>query len=193
MYEYITGKIITIKPTYLVLENGGIGYLLNVANPYAFSNQLGAEATIYLHQVIREDAHSLYGFVDEAEKEVFLKLIGVTGIGPKSALAIIARADNDGLVAAIDSGDITYLTKFPGVGKKTASQMVLDLAGKFDALAVSATQSLSGNNELTEAMEALLALGYKANELKKLEKQLEAGERQSAESYIKKALRLLVK
>ena len=194
MYEYLTGQLTKISPTYIVIEVSGVGYILNVANPYAWSSKLNQTLTIYVHQVIREDAHSLYGFSDEAEKQVFLRLISVSGIGPKSALAIIARDDNEGLVAAIDSSDITYLTKFPGVGKKTASQMVLDLAGKFvlDPGRI-AKQMKTSNAALDEAMEALAALGYKASELKKISSKLEAERGKTAEEYIKLALKLLIK
>ena len=127
---------------------------------------------VYLHQVIRDDAHLLFGFHTEDEKEVFLKLISVSGIGPTTALAIVAVDDNQGLVAAVDNSDIKYLMKFPKIGKKTAQQMVLDLAGKFAELPTETTKTTpsqpEGNHQLDEAMEALLALGYKAAELKKI-------------------------
>ena len=123
MFEYLNGKLVKISPTNIVIDVVGIGYLISVANPYAWSALMNTEVKIYVHQVIREDAHSLYGFVNEAEKALFLRLISVSGIGPKSALAIIAAADNEGLITAIDNSDIKYLTKFPGVGKKTAMQI----------------------------------------------------------------------
>ncbi|GFH40658.1 Holliday junction branch migration protein RuvA [Lactococcus insecticola] len=194
MYDYLTGKLVQITPTYLVLDVAGIGYQLHVANPYAFSAQVGFDAVkIYVHQVIREDAHTLYGFTDVHEKALFLQLISVSGIGPKSALAIIAADDNDGLVAAIDNGDIKYLTKFPGVGKKTASQMVLDLEGKFENVAADvASAKTAARTELDDALEALSALGYKASELKKIQKKLEI-ESDTTEGYIKTALKLMMK
>ncbi|GBG96594.1 Holliday junction branch migration protein RuvA [Lactococcus termiticola] len=190
MYEYLSGTIVSVTPTYIVLDVAGIGYLLNVANPYSFKLNEGHK--IFVHQVIREDAHSLYGFVDAEEKGLFLRLISVTGIGPKSALAIIAASDNAGLVTAIDNNDIKYLTKFPGVGKKTAMQMVLDLAGKLNPTVNASGPANTANAELTEAMEALGALGYKATELKKVEKKLEKEEGLSAEDYIKQALKLMI-
>ena len=130
MYEYLKGIITKITAKYIVLEANGIGYILHVANPYAYSGQVNQEAQIYVHQVVREDAHLLYGFRSEDEKKLFLSLISVSGIGPVSALAIIAADDNAGLVQAIETKNITYLTKFPKIGKKTAQQMVLDLEGK---------------------------------------------------------------
>ena len=126
MYEYIKGILTKITAKYIVVETAGIGYLLHVANPYAYSGKMNQEVQVYLHQVVREDAHLLYGFATEEEKKLFLNLISVSGIGPVSALAIIAADDNAGLVQAIESKNITYLTKFPKIGKKTAQQMVLD-------------------------------------------------------------------
>lgn len=130
MYAYLKGIITKITAKYIVLETNGIGYILHVANPYAYSGQVNQEDQIYVHQVVREDAHLLYGFRSEDEKKLFLSLISVSGIGPVSALAIIAADDNAGLVQAIETKNITYLTKFPKIGKKTAQQMVLDLEGK---------------------------------------------------------------
>lgn len=196
MYDYIKGTLTKITAKYLVLEAGGIGYILYVANPYRFSDKMGQPSQFYLHQVVREDAHLLYAFENEAEKEVFLNLISVSGIGPTTALAIIAVDDNDGLVAAIDQSDIKYLMKFPKIGKKTAQQMILDLAGKFVAMPeenkTPKATAKADNPDLEEAMEALLALGYKASELKKIKTFFE-GTTDTTEQYIKSSLKMLMK
>ena len=197
MYEYFKGIISKITAKYIVLEVNSIGYILHVANPYAYSGRLHQEAKVYVHQVVREDADLLYGFATEEEKQLFLSLISVSGIGPVSALAIIAADDNAGLVQAIEQKNITYLTKFPKIGKKTAQQMVLDLEGKVviagdDLSAKAVVQASNENQELEEAMEAMLALGYKAAELKKIKKFFE-GTTDTAENYIKSALKMLVK
>ena len=197
MYEYFKGIISKITAKYIVLEVNSIGYILHVANPYAYSGQLHQEAKVYVHQVVREDAELLYGFATEEEKQLFLSLISASGIGPVSALAIIAADDNAGLVQAIEQKNITYLTKFPKIGKKTAQQMVLDLEGKVviagdDLSAKAVVQASNENQELEEAMEAMLALGYKAAELKKIKKFFE-GTTDTAENYIKSALKMLVK
>ena len=197
MYEYFKGIISKITAKYIVLEVNSIGYILHVANPYAYSGQLHQEAKVYVHQVVREDAELLYGFATEEEKQLFLSLISVSGIGPVSALAIIAADDNAGLVQAIEQKNITYLTKFPKIGKKTAQQMVLDLEGKVAVVgdelpAKAAVQASNENQDLEEAMEAMLALGYKATELKKIKKFFE-GTTDTAENYIKSALKMLVK
>lgn len=196
MYDYIKGKLSKITAKFIVVETAGLGYVIYVANPYSFSGYVNQEVTIYLHQVIRDDAHLLFGFHTENEKEIFLNLISVSGIGPTTALAIIAVDDNEGLVSAIDNSDIKYLTKFPKIGKKTAQQMILDLSGKFvEASGESATSrkvSSEQNSNLEEAMEALLALGYKATELKKVKAFFE-GTNETVEQYIKSSLKILMK
>ncbi|HGD1618527.1 TPA: Holliday junction branch migration protein RuvA [Streptococcus agalactiae] len=196
MYDYIKGKLSKITAKFIVVETAGLGYVIYVANPYSFSGYVNQEVTIYLHQVIRDDAHLLFGFHTENEKEIFLNLISVSGIGPTTALAIIAVDDNEGLVSAIDNSDIKYLTKFPKIGKKTAQQMILDLSEKFvEASGESATSrkvSSEQNSNLEEAMEALLALGYKATELKKVKAFFE-GTNETVEQYIKSSLKMLMK
>lgn len=196
MYDYIKGLLTKITAKYIVVEVSGIGYLIHVANPYTFSNCVHQEIVVYIHQIVREDAHLLYGFQTEAEKSLFLSLISVSGIGPTTALAIIAVDDNDGLVRAIEQKNITYLTKFPKIGKKTAQQMILDLEGKFvigeEAGPVQPTTATSENLALEEAMEAMEALGYRSAELKKVRKFFE-GTQDTSENYIKSALKMLMK
>lgn len=196
MYDYIKGLLTKITAKYIVVEVGGIGYLIHVANPYTFSNYVHQEIVVYIHQIVREDAHLLYGFQTEAEKSLFLSLISVSGIGPTTALAIIAVDDNDGLVRAIEQKNIAYLTKFPKIGKKTAQQMILDLEGKFvigeEADPVQPTTATSENLALEEAMEAMEALGYRSAELKKVRKFFE-GTQDTSENYIKSALKMLMK
>ncbi|MEQ9763603.1 Holliday junction branch migration protein RuvA [Streptococcus sp. ZJ151] len=197
MYDYIKGKLTKITAKFIVVEASGLGYIIYVANPYSFSESVNQDVQIYLHHVVREDAHLLFGFHSDEEKDVFLKLISVSGIGPTTALAIVAVDDNEGLVKAIDNSDIKYLMKFPKIGKKTAQQMILDLAGKFvDAPMENGkapkTKTVATNEQLDEAMEALLALGYKASELKKIKAFFE-GTNETAEQYIKSALKMLMK
>lgn len=196
MYEYIKGKLTKMTATYIVVEAYGLGYKVNVANPYSFSDFVNQEVQIYLHQVIREDAQLLFGFHTDDEKALFMNLISVSGIGPTTALAIIAVDDNEGLVRAIDTSDIKYLMKFPKIGKKTAQQMILDLSGKVISVSEndnSVSQTDKGTNEaLDEALEALVALGYKTTELKKL-RQFFEGTHETAEQYIKSSLKMLMK
>ncbi|GEK28226.1 Holliday junction branch migration protein RuvA [Furfurilactobacillus siliginis] len=194
MYEYLTGFISAVTPAYVVLDVNGVGYLLQTANPYRYHEDATQAVTIYVYQAVRETEINLFGFVDFNEKQLFLKLLNVSGIGPKSALAILAAEDHEGLVNAIESKDVTYLTKFPGIGKKTAQQIVLDLQGKLADLGAVITpvaSTGSDNADLADALAALTALGYSANEVKKIDKQLADEPSQTTDQYLSKALRLL--
>ena len=199
MYEYLRGIVTFISPYYIVVETQGVGYQIALGNPYRYSSKLDKEVKIYVHQVIREDAHLLYGFDSLEEKQLFLRLVSVSGIGPKSALAIMASDDHSGLIQAVESGDVTYLTKFPGVGKKTAQQMILDLKGKFGELSIDTPFSLFDEatvqdaSALSEAMEALSALGYSEREIKRVEKQLKEIDNQTTDEYLRQALKLMMK
>ncbi|EMF0178679.1 Holliday junction branch migration protein RuvA [Enterococcus hirae] len=199
MYEYLTGVVTFINPYYLVIETNGIGYQIALGNPYRYSSKLNKEIKLYVHQVIREDAHLLCGFDSLEEKQLFLRLVSVSGIGPKSALAIMASDDHSGLIQAVETGDVTYLTKFPGVGKKTAQQMILDLKGKFGELSIDTPFNLFDESTaqdataLSEAMEALSALGYSDKEVKRVEKQLKEVENLTTDEYLRQALKLMMK
>ena len=130
MYNYIQGTIIDAKSNYIVLDNNGIGYQIYVANPFSF--EIGKNFKVYLYNYIREDEYSLYGFKSEEEKDLFMRLIGVKGLGPKMAMPMLATGSVSGIVDAIDRENILYLTKFPKIGEKIARQIILDLKGKLD-------------------------------------------------------------
>ncbi|WP_251575933.1 Holliday junction branch migration protein RuvA [Limosilactobacillus agrestimuris] len=199
MYEYLTGLVTIIKPRYIVVEVNGIGYQLLVANPYRYHVDKQEKVTVYVYQAVRDDDISLFGFNDEDEKQLFLQLINVSGIGPKSALAILANPDHDGLINAIANDDVKYLTKFPGIGKKTASQICLDLKDKIERLTTTetdlfkplSTAESAANDALQDALEALTALGYKERDVKRIKKELEKEPVTSTEEYLRHALRLL--
>lgn len=132
MYAYIKGTVELVGPEYIVVECNGIGYQILTPNPFVFSGKKGKELTIYTYQHVREDLIALYGFETQLEKKMFKKLISVSGIGPKGAMAILAFGEPEQVVRAIENEDEKFLTKFPGVGKKTARQMILDLKGKLE-------------------------------------------------------------
>lgn len=200
MYEYIKGSVQEVNPSYMVLDNNGIGYHILMANPFRLSSKLKQETTVYIYYGVSQDDVRLYGFINKEEKELFLKLIGVSGIGPKSALAILAAEDHVGLIQAIEDENVTYLQKFPGVGKKTASQIVLDLQGKLadlspEVIEVFGTgEEVSGtrNVALEEALEALSVLGYTQRDIKKVTPKLEELPQDSADDYIREALKHLI-
>ncbi len=198
MYEYLTGFVSIVAPQYIVIDVQGVGYKLLVANPYLYQEDKEKKVQVYVYQAVREDNISLFGFKDQNEKNLFMQLINVSGIGPKSALAILANPDHQGLVDAIANNNVSYLTKFPGIGKKTASQIVLDLR---DKLSKESSGSLFAanqlavdveiNQELKDALEALAALGYKERDIKKVQKSLIKEEKMATDEYLRQALRLL--
>ena len=198
MYEYLTGLGTVVAPQYIVVDVNGVGYKLLVANPYRYQEDRTKKVQVYVYQAVREDNISLFGFTDQNEKKLFMQLINVSGIGPKSALAILANPDHQGLVDAITNNNVNYLTKFPGIGKKTASQIVLDLRDKLtneSSSSLFATTQLTVdatvNRELKDALEALAALGYKERDIKKVQKTLMKEEQMATDEYLRQALRLL--
>ncbi len=192
--EFIRGQVAYVCAEFVTVEVGGIGYKIVAPNPFFY--RTGDEQTIvYTYHYVREDQEILYGFKSRRERALFTKLLGVTGIGPKGALAIVASGNVDALVDAIEGEKESYLVKFPGVGKKTAKQMTLDLKGKLAELAPDYVPSeglfAQGNAELNEACEALTALGYSEREVEKVRKALQ-GEVLSTDAYVKRALQLLL-
>ena len=128
MYGYIIGTVTEIEASYIILENNKIGYIIYVPNPYSFT--LNNEYKVYVYTQIKEDEHLLYGFKESSEKELFLKLIGVKGLGPKMAIPMLATGSETGIMDAIERENILYLKKFPKIGDKVARQIILDLKGK---------------------------------------------------------------
>jgi Holliday junction DNA helicase RuvA len=184
MYSYIIGSVVIQENNYIVLDNNGIGYMIYVANP--FSYELEKEAKVYLYNQIKEDEHSLYGFKTTEERDLFLKLINVKGLGPKMAMPMLATGSIAGIVDAIDRENILYLKKFPKIGEKLARQIILDLKGK---LTQSVDVSASGNFD--ELVSVLESLGYKNVEIKKILPKVNAS--LDIESQVKEALKLMLK
>ncbi len=184
MYGYIKGIVTEIESSYIIVETAGVGYLIYTANPYSFNQN--EEYKVYIYQNVREDEISLYGFSSLEEKNMFLKLIGVKGLGCKMALPILATGSIAGIVDAIERENILYLKKFPKIGDKVARQIILDLKGK---LVSSDTNNISVIDD--ELVEALKALGYKPADIKKVVPNVPKG--LPIEGQIKEALKLLLK
>ncbi|MBE1554592.1 Holliday junction branch migration protein RuvA [Sporosarcina limicola] len=199
MYDYIKGQITRVTPEYITLEQGGIGWLILTPNPYAFHKTEDIQQ-VFTHLHVREDIQMLLGFKTLEQRELFKKLITVSGIGPKGALAILASGIPSQVIGAIEREDETFLVQFPGVGKKTARQMILDLKGKLHDLFSEidlqdediTLPTMVENGALDEALLALQALGYSQRELTKVKPELEK-EELDTEGYMKLALRLLLK
>lgn len=180
MYAYIKGTIKEVTPNYVVIDNNNIGYLIVVPNPYLY--HLDSFVEIYLYHHVREDLVNLYGFHTKEAKNLFLKLISVKGIGPKTALSILATDKIDEVILAIENNDAKFLSKFPGIGLKSAQQIILDLKGKLVD-----EETLLQVTEKSDAEEALLALGYKKAEVKRALKNVDPN--LAVEEMIKQALK----
>ncbi|UCZ54347.1 Holliday junction branch migration protein RuvA [Bacillus shivajii] len=203
MIECLTGKVIHIETEAIVIDVHGVGYLVYCANPFRFQEWLDETKTVYTYQHVREDAIQLFGFLNREERRLFEKLLQVSGIGPKGALAILASGEPKTVIQAIEEENERFLVKFPGVGKKTARQMILDLKGKLPDVMPSLFEDeysdetssrfseSDPNKELNEAVEALKALGYVEREINKVLPEIKE-QQLSTDEYIKKALQLML-
>lgn len=185
MYNYIKGIVTILKTNAIVIENNGIGYDVFVANPYSFEE--GSEVTVYLYNLIREDEHSLYGFKTKDERDLFLKLLSVKGLGPKVGMGFFAAGSVSGIVDAIERENVLYLKKFPKVGEKLAKQIVLDLKGKLGNVTVDDATAIDS----FELISVLESLGYKSVDINKIIPNVDKDK--TIEEQVKDALKLLLK
>ena len=183
MFEYIKGKITDIESNYIIVDNNGIGYKIFTASPYSFN--IDEEYKIYMYQHIREDENTLFGFKTKDDRNLFLRLIDVKGLGPKMALPMLATGSSSGIIDAIERENVLYLKKFPKIGDKVARQIILDLKGKL----VSSNEVTPSVND--ELVEALTSLGYKNQDIKKVVSKVD--NTLTIENQIKEALKLLLK
>ncbi len=193
MYEYFSGILVEKTPTYLVMENQGIGYLLYISLNTFEKVKDAASAKLYVHFVVREDAHVLYGFADEQERALFRALISVSGVGANTARLVLSSLTADEAYHAIASGDAAVLQSVKGIGAKTAQRIVVDLKDKLvkegflpDKIAI------SNNTMKNEALSGLVILGFnKATASKVLDRILKQSSFDSVEALIKEALKKL--
>ena len=168
MIAFLTGAVVAKGPGHCLLRVGGIGYRLAMSTgSLAALPAIGDEATVYTHLHVREDELSLFGFESDAEKTAFEQLITVSGVGPKVALATLSALSPDALAAAVAAEDVATISGVPGIGKKTAQRIILDLKDKLGAGEYSgggATGGASAGAALAEATDALLAMGFSSAE-----------------------------
>ena len=192
MYAYIKGEIIKIAQNYLVIENNDIGYMIYMSEKSLNLFKEGdKDIVIYTYQNVKEDEISLYGFKTIEEKNVFEKLITVTGIGVKSAINILSKIEPSDFVLAVITSDLIKLTSLPGIGKKSAQRIVLELQDKLkteDAIGIDKVHTVD-NETYEELVSALQILGYTTKEIRKIEGKIEQG--LSIEEALKKALKIL--
>ena len=193
MFDYISGKLISKTPAKLIIEAGGLGYAVNI--PLSTFNAVGKPGDtvkLLLTPHIREDAWTLYGFAAEEERSLFNLLITVSGVGPKSGIAALSGMSVSQIRSAIASGDVDKLTVIPGIGKKIAQRVVVELKDKVKALPGETTELLSIGEEAMEALLALETLGFnRAQAERAVGKILHSGETIPVEQIIKSALNLL--
>lgn len=188
MIAFVNGTVKIIRSDRVVLDVHGVGYEVYLAN--ALSQKKDEELFLYTYQHVREDAILLFGFLKEEDYEVFMRLINVKGIGPKTAQTMLSVCSGKEMIEAIENDDIKRLKSLPGIGAKTAGQIVLDLKGKFVSLETS--ESSTSNPVWTQVQDALVSLGYKSSQLTKIKNELENTELQEDE-MLRQALVLLAK
>ena len=194
MYDYIKGNVAELTPTYVVLDNHGVGYMINISlNSYNALQHQTEVAKVYVYEAIREDAHLLYGFTEHRERELFLLLISVSGVGANTARMILSSLTPTDLEQTIASGNVGILKSVKGIGAKTAERIIVDLKDKIKL----STDTLLDKNQVTsevfdEAMSALVMLGFtKQMSQKALKKLFTAEPTITVEQAIKKALKMM--
>ncbi|GGH29655.1 Holliday junction branch migration protein RuvA [Paenibacillus segetis] len=202
MIDFLRGQVAQLENEYVVLDVHGVGYRVFCPNPYYFAAKNDEPVTVYIHHHVREDAILLFGFATREEQKLFRKLIEVSGIGPRVALGILSGGSPSGVVTAIHQENINFLIKLPGIGRKTAQRMILDLKDKldgmgeatlFDPIPDEIELMQEGNLGWPEAREGLKALGYTDAELDRVWQLMKDNVRpdEAVDSVMKKALKLL--
>jgi len=189
----ISGTLVQKVPGEIVIDVAGIGYQVHIPlNVFYQLPEIGAPVRLQIHTHLREDALQLFGFQDLAEKQVFLLLIGVSGIGPKLAVNILSGIPAEDLARALKEGDQVRLMAIPGVGRKLAERMIVELKDKFANLAPAGAESVGtekGSQLMQDAISALVNLGYKKPEAEKMVREVLTNGERSLESVLKETLR----
>jgi Holliday junction DNA helicase RuvA len=193
MIAHLRGKLISKHPNQAIVEAGGVGYEVNISIPtFSALPTLGSDVSVFVYTHVREDALALYGFLRAEDKQLFEKLISVSGIGPKLAITILSGIAADAMVGAIKTNNLAALTRIPGIGKKTAERMVLELRDKLDSFgAQPAIAAISPVEE--DVISALINLGYQRALVEKTLGQLGKGSDESFDTLFRKALAALAK
>lgn len=194
MIAHLRGKLISKHPNQAIVEAGGVGYDVVISVP-TFSELpgLNAEVSFFIHTHVREDALALFGFLRAQEKQLFERLLSVSGIGPKLAITILSGMPADAMVAAIKGNNVPSLTRIPGIGKKTAERMVLELRDKLDAFGVSAEAVAAASPVEEDVISALVNLGYQRPVAEKALARLGNVAGESFDGLFRKAMAALAK
>lgn len=190
MIAFIEGTVRMVRSESVIVQTGGIGYEILTPDPYRVPR--GQSGLWYIYESIREDGWTLYGFNDETDYEVFLSLISVRGIGPKSALGILTKAGGDRILEALEKEDVAMLKSLPGIGPKTASQMMLDMKGRLVKVHREKEPENTGSPAWQETVSALENFGYRGVDIAAIEGEL-ASQEMPVQDMIRAALKLLAK
>ncbi len=191
MIEYIKGEIAELSPTYAVVESGGIGYFLNISLYTYEKISSEKEVKLLVHQIIREDSHSLYGFFDKDERDIFRHLISVSGIGASTARLMLSSLKPDEIRAAILQSNVSLLKSIKGIGVKTAQRIIVDLKDKIDKSSKDAVIPVLSQNS-QEAVEALVTLGFNKKTVEKVVNNIvKTNSSLTVEQIIKEAFKFL--
>lgn len=190
MISYLNGKIINKGNSFIIIDVGSIGYKVFINSLLYSEINIGDELTIYTYQYVREDSLDLYGFKSSEELEMFELLLSISGIGPKSALGVLAIASIESIKGSIISGDPSLLTKVSGIGKRTAERVVLELREKIGQITDSRPQAEDGSGSIAsgDEIDALMALGYSMIQAREALRQVDVGIKDSGER-IRQALK----
>ncbi len=189
MIAFVRGVVHSVGNDYVIMDHDGIGYRIFMANPMKLKRT--EPVTLYTYQYVREDAIMLYGFSTMEEHDLFLRLISVKGVGPRSALGMLSMASAKEMITAIENNDVKFMKSLPGIGAKTASQIVLDLKGKL--VEAETMNEEPQDHTIQEALDALRSLGYKPAELQGIAKELALIEKCDVQGYIRHALGIMAK
>jgi len=193
MYEFIRGAVTDLNPASIVIDAGGVGYFINISlNTYSKVNGK-KEAHLLIHQIVREDAHILYGFAEQRERELFRNLISVNGVGANTAIMMLSSLNPDELVAAVTSGNADVLKAVKGIGAKTAQRIIIDLKDKFGKIPETGQILNSADNTTKkESLSALVMLGFSKKDADNVVSKIIREEPDATvESVIKRALKRL--
>ena len=198
MISRLTGTLAAKRAPNILIDCNGVAYEADVSmTTYYQLPEVGEQVSIWTHLLVKDDAHSLVGFTTEQERRLFRQLIRINGVGPKMALTILSGIDEAQFALCISNNDVAMLTRLPGVGKKTAERLIIEMRDKLDAIVgdVPIPSSLvSGQSVVSEAIEALQALGYKSGDAEKMiQRAQRAGDFKSASELIRSALQTTVK
>ena len=193
MIGRLHGKLVRKEPPALMVDVGGVGYELEAPMTTFYElPAVGESVTLHTHLVVREDAHLLYGFAREAQRRQFRALLKINGVGPRVALAVLSGLSEDELARCIADEDVARLTQIPGIGRKTAERLIVELRDKLTAEpSTAAAAPTSGSRDpVSEAVSALIALGYKPQEASRVVRNV-PGQNLSTEEIIRQALRAM--